>query len=137
MQTIPDSNVVLDLLLADKDWRDWSFRLLAQCKAEGALVLTPIVFAEIAAEFRSYERAHDTISGLGFLRDDIPYEAAYLAGRAHISYRARGGSRDRTLPDFLIGAHAAVKGYRLLTRDQSRYRSYFPNLTIIAPDTHP
>jgi predicted nucleic acid-binding protein len=71
------------------------------------------------------------------LRDDIPYEAAYLAGRAHISYRARGGSRDRTLPDFLIGAHAAVKGYRLLTRDQARYRSYFPNLTIIAPDTHP
>lgn len=137
MQTIPDSNVILDLLLDDKRWGSWSDRQLARCRSEGALVMTPVVFSEIGPEFSSFSVADRAIDSLSFQREDIPYAAAFLAGRAHALYRRRGGERDRTLPDFLIGAHATVNGYRILTRDGSRYRGYFPNLEIIAPDTHP
>jgi predicted nucleic acid-binding protein len=137
MLTIPDSNVILDLLLDNKNWGAWSDRQFARCRSEGELVMTPVVFSEISPEFRTFDQAHSMIDSLGFAREDIPYSAAYLAGQTHAAYRKRGGERARTLPDFLVGAHAAVQGYRILTRDASRYRGYFPNVEVIAPDTHP
>jgi predicted nucleic acid-binding protein len=137
MQTIPDSNVILDLLLADKTWGEWSDRQLGRCRSEGLLVLTPIVFAEIGPEFLAFQLADAAMNELGFAREDIPYEAAFAAGCAHAVYRKRGGNRNRILPDFLIGAHAAANGHRILTRDGARYRAYFPTVEVIAPDTHP
>lgn len=87
--------------------------------------------------FEESEVIEDVIATVRPTREGIPWEAAHEAGRAHREYRRRGGARDRTLPDFLIGAHAQVKGYRLLTRDPRRYREYFPAVDIVAPDTHP
>ena len=137
MQTIPDSNVVLDVFSRDSTWLPWSAKMLAECRVGGRLVINPIVFAEVAMNFHSYADLKRHVSALEFELEEVPWEAAYKAGRAHRAYRSAGGNRTRVLPDFLIGAHAALKGYRILTRDQARYRTYFPELHIIAPDSHP
>jgi predicted nucleic acid-binding protein len=104
---------------------------------DGPPILNAITFAESAADFRDLESALLLFEGLGLEHEEIPLESAYIAGRAHKLYRQQGGKRERILPDFLIGAHALAKGHRLLTRDATRYRSYFPEVQIIAPDTHP
>jgi hypothetical protein len=103
----------------------------------GALVANTIVYAEVSGHFTVHDELQKVFSQVGIELENIPWEAAYLAGRIYRAYRRKGGLRERVLPDFLIGAHANVKGYSLLTRDASRYRSYFPDLDIIAPDTHP
>lgn len=103
----------------------------------GGLVINVVVVSEVAASFADRLHLERVLSKSLFRREDIPFEAAYAAGIAHREYRKRGGARQRTLPDFLIGAHAASKGYPLLTRDARRYRQYFRDLEIIAPDTHP
>ena len=134
--TLVDSNVLIDVIKAVPPWRDWSRARLAEATNAGSVVVNQIVFAETAIRF-------DEPLAIGafplneLARESIPWEAAFQAGQAHLLYRRRGGARDRTLPDFLIGAHAQVKGYALLTRDPRRYREYFPSLEIIAPDTHP
>ena len=135
--TLVDSNVLIDVLVAQQPWRDWSHAWLRNAVDSGEVVINQIVYAETAMQFEETEAIEDVISLVRPTRESIPWDAAHAAGRAHRDYRRRGGSRDRTLPDFLIGAHALVKGYRLLTRDPRRYRRYFPSLEIIAPDTHP
>lgn len=131
--TLVDTNVVLDVVTADPVWGARSAVRLAQAVDEGPLVIDPIVYAEVAVGYERIEDLDDALSPDIFIREPIPWEAAFLAGRAHRAYRARGGRRERTLPDFLIGAHAAVRGYRLLTRDSTRYRTAFPRLDVIVP----
>lgn len=127
-----DSNVLLDLLDPRSEWCRWSGHHLSELADTARLLINPIVFAEISINFAAIEDVRI------FLGDDIdveepPLEAAFLAGKAFRSYRRRGGMRRSPLPDFFIGAHAAVCGYRLLTRDARRYRGYFPGLSLIAP----
>ncbi|MPZ66834.1 MAG: PIN domain-containing protein [Pseudonocardiaceae bacterium] len=133
MATLVDSNVVLDVVRADPVWSVWSERALARAVDEGPVVINPVVYAEVAASYETAEQVDTALDAAVLVRSELPWPAAFLAGRCHVEYRRRGGARTRTLPDFLIGAHAAVLGLRLLTRDASRYRSYFPKLEIIAP----
>jgi predicted nucleic acid-binding protein len=137
MKTIPDSNVLFDIILRDATWCEWASQKFLACKAEDQLVVNTIVFAEVGGHFTSQKESLEAFQSMGSVLEEIPWDAAYLAGRAYRAYRRSGGSRDRLLPDFLIGAHAATKGYRILTRDQARYRTYFPDVEVIAPDTHP
>lgn len=101
------------------------------------MIVNPVVLAEASARFERFSDVVAMISGTGLVYEGMPMEAAHLAGRAHYEYRRNGGLRERVLPDFLIGAHATVKGYRILSRDHARFRTYFPRLDIIAPDSHP
>ncbi len=130
-RTLVDTNVLLDIVTEDATWAAWSGEALADAADSGILVLSPIVYAELGARFARIEDLDDVVSD--FVREPLPWDAAFLAGRAHAQYRLAGGTRDRTLPDFLIGAHAAVRDYRLLTRDGTRYRTAFPRLTITSP----
>jgi predicted nucleic acid-binding protein len=128
-----DSNVILDLVTEDPEWAAWSAGALAQAGDTGRLVINPIVYGEVAAHFSTIEELDAALSKELFAREQISYEAAYLAGRAFLLYRRRGGERRSPLPDFFIGAHAAIAGYRLLTRDSARFRTYFPTLNLISP----
>ncbi len=132
--SLVDSNVLIDILTENAQFADWSFRQLSE---DGDLVVNQICFAETAAYFLNLEEFQHAMALIGIVRDDLPWTAAGIAGNMHREYRQQGGPRDRVLPDFLIGAHAAAKQYKLLTRDPARYRTYFPQLEIIAPDTHP
>jgi hypothetical protein len=133
--TIVDSNVILDLLTEDPEWETWSASALEKCANEGSLCINPIIYAEVSIGFLRVEELEDVLPPEYFLRLQIPYEAAFLAGKAFLNYRKKGGGRTSTLPDFFIGAHAAISQLRLLTRDSRRYKTYFPSLVIISPDT--
>jgi predicted nucleic acid-binding protein len=137
MQTILDSNVLLDVIYEDSQWTSWSLKWLTQFQQSGELVTNAVIFSETLGRFQHLSDANAIMLRLGIAYEDIPEAAAHAAGLAHAHYRSRGGERTRTLPDFLIGAHASAKGHRLITRDGARYRTYFPTLDIIAPDTHP
>jgi predicted nucleic acid-binding protein len=134
MDILVDSNVILDILTEDKKWFSWSSQALARWAEQNVLVINPIIYAEISIRFDRIEELEETLSPSYFRRDPLPWEAAFLAGKSFLTYRRRGGSRRSTLPDFFIGAHAAVAGMPLLTRDTSRYRTYFSKLKLIAPD---
>nr|WP_289852295.1 type II toxin-antitoxin system VapC family toxin [Mesorhizobium liriopis] len=114
----------------------WSLDALERVGSDAPLLMNPIVWAEIGAHFASEAELETAFDDLPIEKVQLPFAAAFLAGQAHLFYRRAGGTRERTLPDFLIGAHALHGGYRLLTRDAARYRTYFPTLTIIAPETH-
>jgi predicted nucleic acid-binding protein len=131
--TLVDSSVVLDIVTDDPAWGDWSADALAQARDEGRLVINPIVYAEVSTGFNRIEDLDDIIPASDFEREPLPYQAGFVAGKAFLTYRKRGGVRHCALPDFYIGAHAAVSGYRLLTRDASRFRTYFPSVELIAP----
>jgi predicted nucleic acid-binding protein len=138
MRTIPDTNVVLDAIGSGEEWRDWSERYLKLCATEGALVINTIVYSEAASEIIDRNIYDAALLAIECEREDVTWAASFVAGHAHRKYRQAGSNRARVLPDFLIGAHAImVRGYRVLTRDASRYRTYFPDLDIIAPDTNP
>jgi len=128
-----DSNVLLDVIAGDPRWAPWSSTALAAIADESLLVINPLIYAEVSIRYDSIEAVDNVLPPNLFRREDVPYEAAFLAGKAYIRYRERGGKRRSLLPDFLIGAHAAVAGYRMLTRDSRRYRTYFPKLDLIAP----
>ncbi len=128
-----DSNVLLDIVTADPTWGDWSASTLERIADEAILVIDPIVYAEVSIGFSTIEAVEAALPTDLYRREDLPYEAAFLAGKCFLRYRRGGGTRRSPLPDFYIGAHAAVSGYRLLTRDAARYRSYFPTLELIAP----
>lgn len=130
-----DSNVLLDLATNHPEWADWSATMLDRFAEETVLVINPVIYAEVCGRFGAEDEVDRLLSTDDFAREPLPYEAAFLAGKTHSHYRRLGGTRDRTLPDFLIGAHAAVMEYRLLTRDARRYRTYFPKLEIIAPES--
>ena len=134
MTVLVDSNVILDLFSEDPQWWSWSSGALGQAAADGRLVINPNVYGELSFRFESIEDLDDALPP-AIEREAIPYEAAFLAGMAFTAYRRRAGSAGRTslLPDFYIGAHAAIRGYRLLTRDVARYRTYFPKVALIAP----
>lgn len=137
MTTIVDSNVLIDFLGYGSSWNSWSDRQLEQARRAGTILINPIILAELAAGFPTAELLDKAIDPSHFLREDLPWEAAFIAGKAFLSYRRSGGDRRSPMPDFYIGAHASVRSYRLLTRAPTRYRTYFPSLEIIAPDTHP
>lgn len=129
-----DSNVLLDLFTDDPAWAAWSEARLAEAFDAGQVVINPIVYAEISVAFERIETLDASLPGrLG--REDLPWEAAFLAGKCFLDYRRRGGLRRSPLPDFYIGAHAAVTGRALLTRDDNRYRSLLPTLALISPGT--
>ena len=128
-----DSNVILDIVTEDPEWMDWSADALERCAESARLVLNPIVYAEVSIGFARIEDVDEALPREYFTREALPWEAAFLAGQAFVRYRKRGGTRVHPLPDFYIGAHAAIEGYTLLTRDARRYRTYFPKLRVIAP----
>ncbi len=128
-----DSNVLFDILTEDQRWRSWSSEALQRAANEGRLVINPVVYGEVCVGFDTIEEADEALPPSVFEREAIPYEAAFLAAKAFAAYRRQSGTRTSALPDFYIGAHAAVSGYRVLTRDVRRYRTYFPKLSLIAP----
>jgi predicted nucleic acid-binding protein len=131
--TLVDSNVLLDVLTEDPAWAAWSSSALADAADRGPLVINSVIYAEVSVRFTRIEDLDDVLSPGDFRRDHLPYSAAFLAAKAFTAYRRRGGTRTSTLPDFYIGAHAAVSGLTLLTRDARRFRTYFPALTLDAP----
>ena len=133
MATLVDSNVILDITTEDAEWGDWSASMLSQAAHEGRLVINPLIYAEVSCAFDRIEALDEAIPPGYFVREALPWEAGFLAAKAFLTYRKRGGSRRAPMPDFYIGAHAALAGYTLLTRDARRYRSYFPTLRILAP----
>jgi predicted nucleic acid-binding protein len=135
--TLLDSNVLIDVLEDRPTWRDWSIRQIEANSAVGSLIINQIIYAEVSAPYAPQAEFDERLELPWLKREDLPWEAAFLAAKAHLVYRAKGGLRSSALPDFLIGAHAQVSGYRLLTRDAARIRTYFPTVDIIAPDTHP
>jgi predicted nucleic acid-binding protein len=128
-----DSNVLLDVLGSESEWGAWSSATLEGLRDQGPLAVNQIVYAEVSVRFERKEELDEALSTELLLRLDLPWDAAFLAGKAFLAYRRAGGSRRSPLPDFYIGAHAAVAGMRLLTRDATRYRTYFPKLELIAP----
>jgi predicted nucleic acid-binding protein len=131
--TLVDSNVILDVLTEDDEWWDWSSARLADAARTGTLLINPLIYAEVAARFERIEDVDDALPPAYYRRLPLPWEAAFLAGQCFIKYRRRGGQRRSPMPDFYIGAHAAIAGLTLLTRDPRRYRTYFPTLRIIGP----
>jgi predicted nucleic acid-binding protein len=128
-----DSNVLLDVMTEDTTWMPWSAGALADAADRSRLVINAIVFAEVSVRYTRIEDLEAALPSDILEREAIPFEAGFLAAKAFAAYRNRGGHKTSTLPDFLIGAHAAIQGYQLLTRDASRYRTYFPTLKIICP----
>jgi predicted nucleic acid-binding protein len=128
-----DSNVLIDVSAEDSAWHDWSARALRRCVDEGKALINPLVYAEVSVTFEALEDLDRFLPERLYAREPLPWEAAFMAGQAFIAYRRRGGVRTSPLPDFYIGAHALVQGYRLLTRDPRRYRTYFPSLELICP----
>ena len=128
-----DTNVLVDVLQDDPQWADWSVRQLrAQAKVH-ELVINPVIYAELSLSFSTLEALDRVVETLGLAMREIPRPALFLAGKAYAQYRRRGASKAQVLPDFFIGAHAAVESWPLLTRDASRFRTYFPSLHVIAP----
>jgi predicted nucleic acid-binding protein len=135
MDILVDSNVILDIITQDKKWFRWSSEALAHYAEDHILNINPIIFAETSIAFTRIEDIEVTLPPRYFRRLPLPWEAAFLAGKCYQNYRRKGGEKRSTLPDFYIGAHAALKGMTLMTRDKSRYRTYFPKLNIIAPNS--
>ncbi len=131
--TLADTNVLFDFLSEDAEWSDWSAAMLSDAAERGPILINPIVFAEISVRYDRIEDVDLALPEEFFVRAPLPLEAAFLAAKCFERYRRRGGARRSPLPDFFIGAHAAVAGLTLLTRDPRRYRTYFPRLSMIAP----
>jgi hypothetical protein len=128
-----DSNVLLDVLGEDPQWFEWSSDAIVRCADASVLVINPIVYAEVSIRFTTIEELEDALPKWMFERRDLPWEAAFLAGKCFLKYRRAGGRKTAPLPDFFIGAHAAVERLDLLTRDTARYSAYFPTVRLIAP----
>lgn len=128
-----DSNVLLDVLEEDAHWYEWSSTQLQKAADRCYLIINPVIYAEVSVGFQRIEELEDALPLDFFQRRPLPWEAAFLAGKCFMRYRKLGGTKSSPLPDFFIGAHAAVSGLRLLTRDSARYRTYFPSLNLITP----
>lgn len=128
-----DTNVLVDVLQDDPLWAEWS---IGQLRAQGRihpLAINPVIYAEMSLSFSTVDALDDVVQTLGLHVREIPRPALFLAAKAFAQYRLRGGSRQQVLPDFFIGAHAAVEGWPLLTRDASWFRTVFPTLEVVAP----
>lgn len=132
-QVLVDSNALLDVLTEDPTWFAWSAQAMEQCASRSRLCINVLIYAEVSTDFERIEDLDAALPTTYLTRLPIPWEAAFLAGKAFLRYRRAGGERRSPLPDFLIGAHAAVSGLSLLTRDAQRYRTYFPKLKLICP----
>jgi predicted nucleic acid-binding protein len=128
-----DSNVLLDVLTDDPQWYDGSAAQLDACAEDAELCINPIIYAEISVGFERIEELDQALPTDAFTRLELPWEAGFLAGKAFLRYRRASGARSSPLPDFYIGAHAAIESLPLLTRDAARYRTYFPRLELICP----
>ena len=133
--TLVDTNILLDLVTDDPTWADWSIRQLDAAAVNGPLVINSVVYAELSVRFERIENLDEVLTEAGITMEEIPRAALFLAGKVFRRYRAAGGNRTGVLPDFFIGAHAAVTKLPLLTRDIQRYRTYFPTVNLIAPQT--
>ncbi|MGO1181557.1 MAG: type II toxin-antitoxin system VapC family toxin [Micrococcaceae bacterium] len=131
--TLVDSNVLLDVLTDDPTWSPWSSTTLQEAIDHGPVVINPIIYAEISIGFDRIEDLDEAVPAHYFTREPLPWAAGFIAGKAFFSYRRNGGIRLSPLPDFYIGAHAAVSGHRLLTRDRARYETYFPSVDLVTP----
>jgi predicted nucleic acid-binding protein len=131
--TLVDANVLIDIFTEDPVWFDWAGEQLARAADSGRLIVNAVIYAEASTRFTAIEEFEHALPSAVFGREPIPFAAAFLAGKCFVDYRRRGGTRRSPLPDFFIGAHAAVTGMRLLTRDPRRYRSYFRTLRLTAP----
>jgi predicted nucleic acid-binding protein len=132
--TLVDSDVLLDLITEDPQWFRWSSDALAAAADRGPLVINPIVYAEVSVGFSRIEELDAVLSPDDFVRAPLPWPAAFLAAKCFRDYKRRGGSKASVLPDFLIGAHAAIDRIAVLSRDAKRYRTYFPTVALIVPD---
>ncbi len=137
MATLIDTNVLIDVFHTPSTFTEWSMAQLAAARRVGPLLINPLIYAEMAAGYTSREELEAALTPSLFRREELPWEAAFAAGHAFLQYRRSGGDRRSPLPDFYIGAHAMMRGYRLLSRDPAKYRTYFPLLPLITPETHP
>jgi len=128
-----DSNIILDVFLDDPNWAEWSVSKLEKFSTITKLFINPIVYSEVSTGFKKIEELESVLNRAGFQMLDIPKEALFLAGKAFLKYRKNRGANRSPLPDFYIGAHAAILEMELITRDESRYRTYFPTVKLISP----
>jgi predicted nucleic acid-binding protein len=128
-----DSNVLLDIATQDKNWAAWSESALAECAGYAELIINPIIYAEVSVGYNTIEAVDAALPRAIYRREPLPWEGGFLAGKCFVNYRRRGGARRTPLPDFYIGAHAAIAKLALLTRDANRYQTYFPSIEILAP----
>ena len=128
-----DSNVLLDVATGDPNWSEWSARALAEVAEHTTLLINPIIYAEVSLGYATIEALDAALPASLYQREPLPWAAGFLAGKCFVRYRRRGGLRNSPLPDFYIGAHAAIGRLGLLTRDAVRYRSYFPGIEVFAP----
>lgn len=133
MALMLDSNIILDLMAETETWTEWARAALRKEAPQERFIINPIIYSEVSVRYKTLAEVDTALSVDFLVREAIPYEAAFLAGKAFVEYRRRGGVRSSPLPDFFIGAHALVAGYRLITRDAARYRTYFPEIDLIAP----
>jgi predicted nucleic acid-binding protein len=133
MELLVDSNVILDIVTKDLKWFPWSSETLTYYADHHILIINPIIYAEVSVGFEKIEDVEAALPVEYFRRDQIPWEAAFLAGKCFVQYRRKGGKKKSPLPDFFIGAHATIMGMPLITRDAARYQTYFPKLHLISP----
>jgi len=131
--TLVDANVLIDVLTEDEAWFEWSAAMLELSAHQGSLVINPIIYAEVSLGFTRIEDLDEALPSRYYRRAELPWAAGFLAAKAFFRYRRAGGVRRTPLPDFYIGAHAAIAGLTLLTRDAKRYRTYFPTVRLLAP----
>ncbi len=131
-----DTNVILDVVGRDPNWWKWSVDQLEQAAMRGSLLINPVVYTEFSIAFERIEEVDRVVQQFRLRVEETPKEALFLAGKVYLQYRKNKGTKSAPLPDFFIGAHAAVKGVPLLTRDVARYQSYFPTVRLITPDAH-
>ncbi|HWT57818.1 MAG TPA: type II toxin-antitoxin system VapC family toxin [Rhizobium sp.] len=137
MATLVDTDILVDLAVAGSDWRGWSRRKMLDVFRDGPVLINPIIYSEFSVRYGDMDEVDQLLPQDEFRRENLPWPAAFAAAQAFRLYRRAGGRRERILPDFFIGAHAAIRGYKILTRDPSGYRSYFPSVELITPETHP
>ncbi len=128
-----DSNILLDIATNDPAWSDWSGSALAECTEHATLVINPIIYAEVSIGYKTIEGLNAALPSNLYQRNPLPWEAGFLAGKCFLTYRRRGGTRSTPMPDFYIGAHAAIEQLALLTRDVNRFQTYFPKVEILGP----
>lgn len=137
MGVIVDTNVLIDLAIDTPRWTDWSRAAVMKASRRDTLIINQVIYSEFATRYDNEDEIAEVLDERFFVRESLPWSAAFMAGHVFQTYRERGGARDRTLPDFLIGAHAAVMGYEVITRDPAGYRNYFAGLSLVTPETHP
>ena len=128
-----DSNVILDVVSRNQEWFEWSSNTIQTLSQNDIFVINSIIYSEVSIGYADIKEVEDLFMPSYFVREPLPWEACFLAGKCFLNYRKKGGTKTSPLPDFFIGSHALVRGYVLLTRDSARYRTYFPKLQLIAP----